>query len=140
MTEPTIQCPICDYSLDLPDLEMVTGASGIPVPTPESISKLNMTEANMESHVSEHEPAEIMAGFRQADAYIEILEKNLEDNEQALANYVQHRINERGEPYQVEIPEPPRAKRDPDHDPDQTYIPAVPMGKRPEGVVGRKSG
>lgn len=137
-----VLCPICDEKIDLPEITYVTGVTGIPLPDEGSMAILRTAEGLMLEHIDGHSTVEWVEAFRKADAYIEILEKELEE---AKADAV--RPMPAASPvgrvmaWDADDSEQPMISRAPQRqvDPAETLIPFIPTGTRAEGQVGRKS-
>lgn len=138
------QCPVCDFALELPDLVMEVGISGVAVPTEDSLGKMRQTEIGLLQHADSHSTTEWIRAFRMADTYIDQLEDELEQAKEAferpMAPFTTH-PSQTADLVQWTDSEGQVLHRTPAQptDPNQTMIPFIPTGQRPEGTVGRKS-
>lgn len=159
-----LQCPACDEVIEFEDAEGHKSLSQL-LGAGVSQSVSDLTEARLREHLETHTVEDWVTALVMADRYIAVLEQE-RDEAVAWKTDVEAKVAKQRTTYQPRpgdvatfdfggpppvIPVPPgmdfgagyvqpEARPRRQHvDPEQTLIPRIPMGQRPEGVVGRKT-
>lgn len=158
-----LQCPACDVVIEYEDAEGNKSLSQL-LGAGVSQAVSDLTESRLREHLETHTVEDWVTALVMADRYIAGLEVERDEAVKWRAD-VEERIN-RG-PVRAPAPPPgydqfagtppPPAAHPPGQDfgagyvqpelrprrqhvdPEQTLIPRIPIGMRPEGVVGRKT-